>query len=81
MSSCESTSKPRQSYTVDEVAKAWRKRPQFVRDESHAGRLKAYRVGAELRIFEEDIRAYLEANVSLGPDPNRLPKSKRGRTS
>ena len=65
------------SYTVEEVARAWRKTLQFIRDEIHAGRLRAYRVGAELRLFQKDLRSYLEANLSRGPDPNRLPKNKR----
>ena len=66
-------------YTVEEVAKAWRKTLQFVRDEIHAGRLQAFRVGAELRLFPKDLESYLQAHVSRGPDQNRLPRGKRNR--
>ena len=66
------------SFTVAEIASVLRKRPQFVRQEIHSGRLKAYRIGAELRLFRSDLESYLEAHQSAGPDPRRRPKSHRG---
>ena len=65
------------SFTVAEVARAWRKRPQFVRDEIHAGRLIAYRIGIELRVYQRDVEAYLKANANRGPDPIRATRRAR----
>ena len=67
-------------FTVDDLARAWRKTNQFIRREIHAGRLRAHRLGPELRIRQEDVMAYLDAHVSDGPAACRDPLRYRRKT-
>ena len=44
----------------------------------HAGKLKAYRIGPELRITEEQLDEYLRVNMSEGPVAYRNPQRLSG---
>ena len=66
-------------HTVDEIAAALKKSPASIRRLIHAGKLKAYRIGPELRITEEQLNEYLRENLSVGPVACRNPRSLRSR--
>ena len=62
------------SYTPAEIAAALKKAVQFVYDECNSGRLKARRIGVELRILKKDFEDYLDQSTNTGPSPLRHPR-------
>ena len=56
---------------VEEVAKQLGVSPATVRGLIRTGELKAYRIGKQVRIAEEDVKAYLAAQVIVpkGKEP------------
>lgn len=54
-------------HTLDEVASILGKQPKWVARQVNAGRLTGVRVGKSLRITDQALAAYLDANTTSGP--------------
>ena len=53
--------------TLKETAQGLKTSPKTVRRRIEEGKLRAFKVGGQIRIREEDLQAYIEVQLEKGP--------------